>query len=99
MIALSQTLAVETAEYNIRVNAVCPRGIAGARLDTIRRMMAAYRAQRGAALKASGDGPFQPERRPGAWGGTMEPAEVAELILWLVSPAGARVNDQASSIG
>lgn len=100
VIALSQTLAVETADYDIRVNAICPRGIAGVRLDTIRQMMAEYRAHHGvAALGARGDGPPQPDRRPGAWGGTMEPAEVAELILWLVSPAGSRINGQAISIG
>jgi sorbitol-6-phosphate 2-dehydrogenase len=100
VIALSQTLAVETAEYDIRVNAICPRGIAGVRLDTIRQLMAEYRVQRGTAvLGARGDGPSQPERRSGAWGGTMDPAEVAEVILWLVSPAGSRINGQAISIG
>jgi NAD(P)-dependent dehydrogenase (short-subunit alcohol dehydrogenase family) len=98
VITLSQTLAVETSDYDIRVNAICPRGIAGARLDTIRDMMSEYRQQHENMPSTL---PPQPprERQPGAWGGTMNPPEVAELILWLVSPAGSRVNGQAISIG
>jgi sorbitol-6-phosphate 2-dehydrogenase len=42
VINLSQTLAVETAEYDIRVNAICPRGIAGVRLNTLRAMFSDY---------------------------------------------------------
>ena len=89
VINLSQTLAVETAKYDIRVNAVCPRGIAGARVDTLRRMFDEYLEQ-------------HPEQRrgPRPSGLTdMDPAEVANAIVFLVSPEGARINGQAITIG
>jgi NAD(P)-dependent dehydrogenase (short-subunit alcohol dehydrogenase family) len=87
VINLSQTLAVETAEYDIRVNAICPRGIVGPRLDRLRTLFAEYAEMHGE------------ERRPPRGPAPMDPAEVAEAILFLVSPAGARINGQALSIG
>lgn len=98
VIRMSQTFAVETSEYDINVNAICPRGIAGARLDTIRQLMQEYRSQ--GREETPPTLPQQPQRqsfrgRPP----TMDPPEVAELILWLVSPEGQRVNGQAITIG
>jgi NAD(P)-dependent dehydrogenase (short-subunit alcohol dehydrogenase family) len=88
VINLSQTLAVETAEYDIKVNAICPRGIAGPRLQRLRELFDEYAEMHGE------------ERRPPPAGmRVMEPAEVAELIVFLVSPEGARINGQAISIG
>jgi NAD(P)-dependent dehydrogenase (short-subunit alcohol dehydrogenase family) len=88
VINLSMTLAAETADYDITVNAICPRGIAGARLDTLRELFAHYAEMHG-------------EQRPPAGGfrPPMQPEEVAETILFLVSPQGARINGQAISIG
>jgi sorbitol-6-phosphate 2-dehydrogenase len=88
VINLSQTLAVETAEYDIRVNAICPRGIAGVRLNTLRAMFSDY-----FEMHAEQRRPLQAADR------TMDPAEVAETIVFLVSAEGARINGQAISIG
>jgi NAD(P)-dependent dehydrogenase (short-subunit alcohol dehydrogenase family) len=88
VISLSQTLAAETAEYDITVNAICPRGIAGPRLDTLRTLFAEYTEMHGEQPRPAGVG------RP-----PMQPAEVADTILFLVSPQGARINGQAISIG
>jgi len=89
VIRLSQTLAAETTEYDIRVNAICPRGIAGVRVDTLRSMFDEYFEMHGGQRR----GP-----RPSG-SGDMDPAEVAELIVFLVSPEGARINGQAITIG
>jgi NAD(P)-dependent dehydrogenase (short-subunit alcohol dehydrogenase family) len=89
VIRLSQTLAAETTEYDIRVNAICPRGIAGVRVDTLRKMFDEYLEQH-----------TEQRRGPRPAGLTdMDPAEVASAIVFLVSPAGARVNGQAITIG
>ncbi len=88
VIRLSQTLAVETAEYDIRVNAICPRGIAGPRLTQLRQLFEDYAEMHGE------------ERRPPPRGmQVMAPAEVAALIVYLVSPGGSRLNGQAITIG
>ena len=51
MISLSQTLAAETTGHDITVNAICPRAIAGAQLNTIREQFGAYlQAHGGEAL-------------------------------------------------
>jgi NAD(P)-dependent dehydrogenase (short-subunit alcohol dehydrogenase family) len=93
VINLSMTLAVETAEYNIKVNAVCPRGIAGVRLDTLREMFADYAATRGQAR------PPRPQAAAQSVDRTMQPEELAEFIVFLVSPEGSRINGQAITVG
>jgi NAD(P)-dependent dehydrogenase (short-subunit alcohol dehydrogenase family) len=89
VIRLSQTLAAETTDYDIRVNAICPRGIAGVRVDTLRRMFDEYAEMHGDQRRGSRPSPAR----------DMDPAEVASLIVYLVSPAGTRVNGQAITIG
>jgi NAD(P)-dependent dehydrogenase (short-subunit alcohol dehydrogenase family) len=88
VISLSQTLAVETANYDIKVNAICPRGIAGARLDTLRGLFSEYAEMHGEQRRPAGG------LRP-----PMQPEEVAELVLYLVSREGSNINGQAISIG
>lgn len=95
VINLSMTLAVETADYNIKVNALCPRGIAGVRLNTLREMFADYAASRGESRppRPQPAAANQPADR------TMQPEELAELIVILVSPEGSRINGQAITVG
>ena len=88
VISLSQTLAAETAGYDITVNAICPRAIAGLRLDTIRDQFGAY-------LEAHGAESLPASRLPPA----MPAEDVAETIAFLLSPAGKRINGQAIAIG
>jgi len=95
VINLSMTLAVETADYDIKVNALCPRGIAGVRLDTLRGMFAEYAESRGEQRRP----PPQPQVASQQVDRTMQPAELAELIVFLVSPEGSRINGQAITVG
>ena len=90
VINLSMTFAVETSDYNIKVNALCPRGIAGVRLNTLREMFADYAATRGEAR------PPRPQAAAQTVDRTMQPEELAEFILFLVSPEGSRLNGQPS---
>jgi len=93
VINLSMTLAVETAAYDITVNAICPKGIAGVRLDTLRHMFADYAAARGERRPPAAQAAEPREDR------TMTPEELAESILFLVGPEGSRIHGQAISIG
>jgi NAD(P)-dependent dehydrogenase (short-subunit alcohol dehydrogenase family) len=93
VINLSMTLAAETADYDIKVNALCPRGIAGVRLDTLREMFADYASARGETRPASAPSATPRVDR------TMQPEELAEFILFLVSPEGSRINGQAITVG
>jgi NAD(P)-dependent dehydrogenase (short-subunit alcohol dehydrogenase family) len=88
VINLSMTLALETSDYDITVNAVCPRAMAGPRREALRALFAEYVELHG-----------QPLGPPPSSGRIMQPAEVAAIIVFLVSPAGARVNGQAITIG
>jgi NAD(P)-dependent dehydrogenase (short-subunit alcohol dehydrogenase family) len=90
VISLSSTLAVETAEYDITVNALCPRGIAGPRLDAVMQMFRDYASEHGEAPAASA--------RPRVQRPTMTPEELAEVIVFLVGPDGSRINGQALSV-
>jgi NAD(P)-dependent dehydrogenase (short-subunit alcohol dehydrogenase family) len=93
VINLSMTLAAETAEYNIKVNALCPRGIAGVRLNTLREMFADYARTRGESRAPRPQPASQQIDR------TMQPEELAEFIVFLVSPEGSRINGQAITVG
>jgi NAD(P)-dependent dehydrogenase (short-subunit alcohol dehydrogenase family) len=86
IISLSQTLAAEASEYDITVNAICPRAIAGPRNDTIRAMLNDYLAANEAQRR-----PFTPTT-------PMDASEVAETILFLVGAHGKRINGQAIAI-
>jgi 3-oxoacyl-[acyl-carrier protein] reductase len=83
---LTRSVALEAAEYNIRVNAVLPGGVAteGAR-------------EAGAAMQARNlvmGGPMTtPDRIP--LGRIAEPAEIAAACLFLASPASSYITGQS----
>ena len=92
IINLSMTLAAETSEYDIRVNAICPRAIAGVRHSTLREMFADYTERTGTSGRPIGPTPGQ--GKP-----PMAAEEVAEIVLFLVSKEGSHINGQAITIG
>ncbi len=84
VVSLSRTLSVENAEHGIIVNALCPGGIAGERLDEIRSLMTP---------------PREPQDPSVASHRLMDPREVADIVTFLVSPEGTRIRGQALVIG
>jgi NAD(P)-dependent dehydrogenase (short-subunit alcohol dehydrogenase family) len=88
---LTRTTANELGEHGIRVNAICPGGIAtsifarGAGLE-------GDAAQATVELMSSALGEMAPIRRAG------QPIDIAEAVLWLASDASSFVNGQAIAV-
>jgi NAD(P)-dependent dehydrogenase (short-subunit alcohol dehydrogenase family) len=89
VINLVQSLALEADGTSVRVNAVCPFGIAGEHNKIMRRMFADLR---GAPHESDEDY----ERASATM---MQPEDVAELVAFLASPAAHRLQGQAIVIG
>jgi NAD(P)-dependent dehydrogenase (short-subunit alcohol dehydrogenase family) len=88
IIGLTKTLAMELGPFGIRVNAICPGDVEGERIDRVIRLEAGNRglsidevvAERVAAVSLR----------------TMiSPHDVAALILFVCSDAGAKISGQA----
>jgi NAD(P)-dependent dehydrogenase (short-subunit alcohol dehydrogenase family) len=91
IIGLTKSLALELGPFGIRVNAICPGAVEG---DRIERVIAAD-------AKASGRSPEQVRRdlvRHAALKTFISPQDIANMILFLCSSAGARISGQALSV-
>jgi 3-oxoacyl-[acyl-carrier protein] reductase len=89
VIMLSETLDAEYGDKGIIVNALCPTGIAGERLDALMQLYTEQRAKNGIQQPQVQQGPAANSSR--AIPGTMEPSELAEYILFLADEAPAEV--------
>jgi NAD(P)-dependent dehydrogenase (short-subunit alcohol dehydrogenase family) len=88
IVGLTKSLALELGPYGIRVNAICPGPVEGARIE---RVIAAE-------AKASGRSPNEVRSdmvKFNALKTFVTPQDIASLILFLGSPAGARISGQA----
>jgi NAD(P)-dependent dehydrogenase (short-subunit alcohol dehydrogenase family) len=87
LVGLAKTLAIELGEYGIRVNAIAPGAVAGERADRVFQ----GRAQ------ASGRS-IDEEKRIGLANQSLkelvDPADIAQLALFLASPAGKSISGQ-----
>ncbi len=91
LIGLSKTLAAELGPWGIRVNAVCPGSVEGARMD---RVIAAEAAARG----ASPDAVREAYTRTTSLRGFVRAQDIAHMVLFLCSDAGARISGQALAV-
>jgi NAD(P)-dependent dehydrogenase (short-subunit alcohol dehydrogenase family) len=91
VIGLTRALALELAKTSVTVNAVCPGYTESPMLeqsiDTIMRKTGRSRPEAEASLKAS-----NPQDR------FVQPAEVAQTVLWLCSAGAASVTGQAIAL-
>jgi len=91
IIGLTKTWAMELGEFRIRVNAICPYGVEGPRLN---RVIAAEAKAKGVSLDEA--------YRSAAGGSSMKTfitaSDVAGMILFLCSEAGNRISGQALGI-
>ncbi|MGQ0676257.1 MAG: SDR family oxidoreductase [Rhodospirillales bacterium] len=90
-VGLAETLAMELGEHKIRVNAICPGVVAGPRIDAVIAAKAKARGVGFAAMRESYLGLASLH--------TMVTAEdIAAMVLFLLSDAGARISGQALSV-
>jgi NAD(P)-dependent dehydrogenase (short-subunit alcohol dehydrogenase family) len=91
VIGLTKSLAIELGPYNVRCNAICPGAVAGERINKVIAGEAALRGV-GAQLVAAELVSQQSLAR------FTEPEEVANLAVFLASPAAFMINGQDLAI-
>ncbi|MER9202341.1 SDR family oxidoreductase [Mesorhizobium sp. M0933] len=91
VIGFTKSLAVELGPYNVRANAVCPGTVEGARVGEVARAEA---ASRGISIDS-----VQQEYVQGqSIKRFVQPEEVADMCLFLASPASKMVTGQAIAV-
>jgi NAD(P)-dependent dehydrogenase (short-subunit alcohol dehydrogenase family) len=91
VIGLTKSLAMELGPFGIRVNAICPGSVAGARIDRV------------IASEARETGRSESKIRESYVASTsmktfVEAEDIAEMVSFVTSPAGRRVSGQALPI-
>lgn len=91
IIGMTKTMAMELGEFDIRVNAICPGIVEGSRMDRV------------IATDAKHKGTTEQEVRElykecVSMKTFVRPEDVANMILFLCSPAGSRISGQAIGI-
>jgi NAD(P)-dependent dehydrogenase (short-subunit alcohol dehydrogenase family) len=91
VIALARSLSVELGPHRIRVNAIAPGVVAG---DRIRRVFTDRAKSRGISY----DEMQAIALRAVSLGTMVDPEEIADLVVYLCSPAGRSITGQVVSI-
>ncbi|TNE61052.1 MAG: SDR family oxidoreductase [Alphaproteobacteria bacterium] len=91
LIGLTKTMAMELGPRGVRVNAICPGSVNGER---IRRVMAAEADSRGIDIAEVETG----YTRQVSLRSFVEKQDVANMVLFLVSPLGARISGQTLGV-
>lgn len=91
LVGLTKTLAIELGPFGIRANAVCPGSIDGPRMD---RVIAAEAAVRGTSEAVVRDA----YTRQTSLRSFIDASDIAEMVLFLCSDAGAKITGQAMAV-
>ncbi len=91
IIGLTKSLAGEFGPHGVRANAVCPGAVEGPRMD---RVIAAEAEATGREPASVRDG----YTRQSAMGSFIAPEEIADAVIFLSSPAAAKINGEAISV-
>lgn len=91
IIGLTKTMAMELGEFGVRVNAVCPGSVDNERMDRV------------VELEADASGRSAAEIRRGFTNAVslqtfVDPADIAAMIRFVCSSAGARISGQALTV-
>ncbi|MFQ6017677.1 MAG: SDR family oxidoreductase [Kiloniellaceae bacterium] len=91
VVGLTRSLAIELGPHKIRVNAVCPGSVAGPRME---RVIAAEAAARGLSAQAVRQGYL----RQTSLRCFVSAVDIANMVLFVCSDAGAKISGQALSV-
>lgn len=91
VIGFTKTLAMELGEYGIAVNAICPGPVEGPRIDGVIAARAEAQGESFAAVRES-------YLRQNSLHTFFTPQDIADLVLFLCSPAGRKFAGQALAI-
>ena len=91
VIGLTKTMAMELGEFGVRVNAICPGSVDNERMDRV------------VDLEAAASGRSPGEIRQGFTNAVslqtfVDPGDIAAMIRFVCSPAGARISGQALTV-
>ncbi len=91
VIGFTKTLAMELGDYGIRVNAICPGPVQGPRIDGV---IAARAAAQGERFETTRDSYL----RQNSLHTFIQAQDIADLVVFLCSPAGRKISGQALAI-
>ena len=91
LLGLTKTLAMELGPFGIRVNAICPGGVDGPRIDRVIEEAARARGVPSETIR-------QTYLRQTSLRTFVRPEDVASLALFLCSDAGARISGQSLAV-
>lgn len=91
LIGLTKTLAMELGAFGIRVNAICPGPVAGPRIDAVIEAKAGARGVSFAEMQEIYLNTLSLHT-------FIEREDIANMVMFLTSPAGAKISGQALSV-
>ena len=91
VIGLTKSLSIELGPHGVRVNAICPGSVAGARIDAVFASRAAARNVAAEVVRDEALAKTSLKR-------LVSPDDIANAIVFLASPAGANISGQALPI-
>jgi NAD(P)-dependent dehydrogenase (short-subunit alcohol dehydrogenase family) len=91
VIGLTQSLAIELGSHRIRVNAICPGSVEGARMARVLEAEAAARGVREEEVRAA-------YVRTTSMRSFVRPEDIAAMALFLCSDLGASISGQAIAV-
>jgi NAD(P)-dependent dehydrogenase (short-subunit alcohol dehydrogenase family) len=91
VIGFTKSLSIELGSDGIRVNAICPGSVSGPRIDSV---FANKAAARGVPMETVRDEALAKT----SLGKLIAPEDIARMVVFLASPAGANISGQAIGV-
>jgi NAD(P)-dependent dehydrogenase (short-subunit alcohol dehydrogenase family) len=91
VIGLTKTMAMELGEFGIRVNAICPGSVNNERMDRVVDLEAAASGRPAADIRAGFTKAVSLQT-------FIDPQDIAAMVRFICSPAGARISGQALTV-